>query len=700
MCDPKSQRLIIQWETNGHSGGDLLFGPDGYLYLTSGDGTGGSDTDLTGQDLKSLCAGILRIDVDRPDAGKGYSIPKDNPFQHIEGARHEKYAIGLRNPWRMCLDPRSKTMWIGDVGQDRFEMIYPLHCGANYGWSVREGSHPFYLRRKLGPGKIVPPAAEHPHAEARCIIGGAFYQGQRIKELQNVYIYGDNVTGRIWGLRHKDKEVTWHKPLARTRLQFAGFGLDHAGDLLMVDYLGHLHRLEPTPPPAKGANQTEWPRKLSQTGLFASTADHRPHPGLIPYSVNSPLWADRAFKERFIALPGDKTMTFTEGGPWGFPEGTVLVKSFSLEREQGNPKTLRRVETRLLTLQEGDWHGYSFRWNDAQTDADLVDPAGLDREFAQQVPPAPPRKQTWHFPSRSECMVCHVRFGFVLGINTPQMNKDHDYGGGRLENQLQALAKLGVLATGTKAGLPKAPATYARLADPYDPKADLNARARSYLQANCAHCHVDEAGGNSAINLSFTTPPEKMNLFDEKPKHETFGLPDARLVAPGAPERSVLLHRVATLQHGRMPPLATSIVDDNAAALLRRMDQGTQTVAGAEKVVVSQFDLRGTENTDSRQPNGDTTEMAMSPPALAAAINPFLLRLAPLFAFGCRLTRARLYSLGDQTPGTNTEGHHESVAGVGRRLGGAAGRGPRRPRRPCSGRRRRVRVGGPNPGLD
>ncbi len=177
VCDPKSQRLIIQWETNGHSGGDLLFGPDGYLYLTSGDGTGGSDTDLTGQDLKSLCAGILRIDVDRPDAGKGYSIPKDNPFRHIEGARHEKYAIGLRNPWRMCLDPRSKTMWIGDVGQDRFEMIYPLHCGANYGWSVREGSHPFYLRRKLGPGKIVPPAAEHPHAEARCIIGGGVLPG-------------------------------------------------------------------------------------------------------------------------------------------------------------------------------------------------------------------------------------------------------------------------------------------------------------------------------------------------------------------------------------------------------------------------------------------------------------------------------------------------------------------------------------------
>jgi hypothetical protein len=149
------------------------------------------------------------------------------------------------------------------------------------------------------------------------------------------------------------------------------------------------------------------------------------------------------------------------------------------------------------------------------------------------------------------------------------MNKEHDYGS-RRENQLSALTRLGVLqAPGAKGGLPKAPSAYSRLADPHDASVDVGARARSYLQANCAHCHVDEAGGNSLINLSWRATPEKMRLIDEKPQHENFGLPDARLVAPGSPESSVLLHRLATLQRGRMPPLATSVVDEEALNLLR-----------------------------------------------------------------------------------------------------------------------------------
>jgi len=573
VCDPKSQRLVIEWASNGHSGGDLLFGPDRYLYITSGDGTPGSDTDITGQDLRDLCSGILRIDIDRPDPGKAYSVPKDNPYWSIKGARPELYAIGLRNPWRMTLDPRSQTMWIGDVGQDAWEMIYALRRGGNYGWSVYEGSHPFYLKRKLGPGAVVLPAAEHPHAEARSITGGVFHNGARLKELRDTYIYGDYSTGRIWGLRHENTKVTWHNGLARTRLQIAGFGLDHAGDLLIVDYSGQLHTLDRAP--ARTA-RADWPRKLSATGLFTSTAEHRPHPGLIPYSVNSPLWGDMALKDRFIALPGLKTMTFNELGPWGLPEGTVLVKTFSLEGEAGNAKSRRRVETRLLTFQEGDWQGYSYQWNDAQTDADLVAAGGLDRAWALPAAGASGgiRKQTWHYPSRTECMVCHVRSGFILGINTAQLNKIHDYGSKR-ENQLVALTRLGAAA----GKLAKPPDAYARLADPYDARGDLTARARSYLHANCAHCHVDEAGGNSAINLHFATPLNKTLLVDVKPLHEGFGLPDARLVAPGAPERSVLLHRIATVERGRMPPLATAIPDRDAVALIREWIGGLKPAA-------------------------------------------------------------------------------------------------------------------------
>lgn len=564
VCDPASKQLIIEWVSAGHSGGDLLFGRDGFLYITSGDGTSGSDTNLTGQDLRELCSGVLRIDVDRPDNGKAYSIPKDNPFLQIKDARPEKYAFGMRNPWRIALDPRTGTMWIGDVGQDAWEMIYFLQRGGNYGWSVYEGSHPFYLQRKLGPGPVLKPAVEHHHAESRSITGGAFYRGKNLPELFDAYVYGDYSTGRIWALRHDNGKVTWQKALAHTRLQIVGFGRDHAGDLLIVDYLGHLHRLERS---TVQSARADWPRKLSATGLFSSTSANRPHPGLIPYSVNAPLWSDGAAKERFIALPQKATMTFSEKGAWRLPEGSVLVKTFTLETQAGNPASQRRIETRLLTFQEGDWQGYSYQWDSAQADAELVSADGLDRELTIQDPKAPGgiRKQIWHYPSRTECMVCHVRFGFVLGVNTHQMNKVHDYGTVR-ENQLTALAQLGAL---NVAKLPKPPEKYDRLVDPYDAKADRSARARSYLHANCANCHVDEAGGNSRINLHFDTAADKARLFDEKPLHDTFNLADPRLIATGAPERSVLLHRVSTRQQGKMPPLASSLVDDPAVQLLR-----------------------------------------------------------------------------------------------------------------------------------
>lgn len=566
VCDPQSRQLVIEWKSAGHSGGDLLFGPDGFLYITSGDGTPGSDADETGQDLSDLRSGVLRLDVDRADPGKTYAVPKDNPFVNHKGARPEVYAFGLRNPWRMTLDPRSHAMLIGDVGQDVYEMIYLLRPGGNYGWSVFEGSHPFYPRRKLGPGPVLPPLVEHHHAESRSITGGVFYPGKRFPELADVYLYGDYSTGRLWGLRLKDGKLTWQKALAHTRLQIVGFGLDHAGEALIVDYQGGLYRLERSEAQAARA---DWPRKLSGTGLFASTQANKAVPGLIPYSVNAPLWSDGAAKERFIALPGKEVMTFTENGTWQFPEGTVLVKSFALERKVGDPASRQQIETRLLTYQQGEWQGYTFRWDDAQADAELVPAGGLDRvlTIADAKAPGGTRKQTWHYPSRTECMVCHVRSGFVLGLNTLQMNRIHDYGGERV-NQLVALTRLGALAGPGGAKL-KAPDAYPRLADPADATAKVAMRARSYLHANCAHCHVDEGGGNSAINLHFNTDPGKMRLFNVKPLHELFGLPEPLLVAPGAPERSVLVHRLETLHHGRMPPLASSVVDDSAVRLMK-----------------------------------------------------------------------------------------------------------------------------------
>ncbi len=142
-CDPKSEKLIFEWPSGGHNGGCLKFGPDGYLYIGTGDGSGVGDEFQTGQDLSDVLAAMLRIDVDQPDLGRNYGVPKDNPFVNTPGARPEIWAYGLRQPWRFSFDRAKGDLWAGEVGQDLWEMIYKIEKGGNYGWSVQEGSHPF-----------------------------------------------------------------------------------------------------------------------------------------------------------------------------------------------------------------------------------------------------------------------------------------------------------------------------------------------------------------------------------------------------------------------------------------------------------------------------------------------------------------------------------------------------------------------------
>ncbi len=561
--DAKSETRIIEWESNGHNGGDLAFGLDGMLYISSGDGTSDSDTNLTGQDLTKLLAKVLRIDVDHPDPDKGYSVPPDNPFVNTAGIRPETWAYGFRNPWRVHIDPKSGDLWVGNNGQDLWEQVYLVQRGANYGWSVLEGGHPFYPNRKAGPHPFSKPLIDHPHSEMRSLTGGIVYYGSKLPELRGAYIYGDWSTGKIFGVRHKNGQVTWHQELASTPLQIAGFGTDAHGELLIADHGSGYYQLEPAP---RDVPLAKFPTRLSQTGLFTSVKDHQPDPALIPYSVNAPLWSDGTEKERFLALPGTGQIELTANRGWKLFDGAVLVKTFSLDLEAGNPASRRRIETRLLTRQEGQWYGYSYIWNDAQTDAELVEAAGRDHLYTIQDAQQPDgsRKQTWHYPSRTECMVCHSRAAeWVLGLTTLQMNKEHNYGK-VTDNQLRTLEHIGLF----KEPLKKRPEQLSRLVNPYDASANLDARARSYLHANCAQCHVDAGGGNAAIELEFTTARNRMRLFGVRPLHDTYGIADAQLIAPGQPERSILYQRVARRGAGQMPPLATAEVDQQAVQLL------------------------------------------------------------------------------------------------------------------------------------
>ena len=604
---PESERVIIEWPAGGHNGGEAIIGPDGYLYIATGDGTSGSDVNNSGQGLDDLLAVMMRIDVDHPDQGRNYSIPKDNPFVHYPGARAEIWAFGFRNPWRMSFDPETGRLWVGDVGQDLWEMIRVVRKGENYGWSVQEGSHPFHPHAKVGPGPIVPPVVEHHHTECRSITGGYVYHGTKFPELRGAYIYGDYQYGKVWGLRYDGQKVTWHKELADTAVFIASFAVTRAGDILAVDNTtGFIHALARTP---SNSMTSSFPRKLSETGLFDSVKDQRAAPGVVPYSVNAPYWADGAHLERHFALPG--TTQITDPRSWSYPDGMVAVQTLSLDLVEGNRRSPAPVETRILVKQDGHWMGYSYLWNDARTDALLVGQSGTDHvvNIKDVAAPGSGRRTTWRVPGRNECMFCHSRAaGFVLGLNAAQMNKDHDYGG-VVDNQIRSLDHIGIFTTPLGDSLK----SLARFVNPYDARADLAERARTYLHVNCSICHVDDGGGNSYIVLAYGTKPDGTKAIGGRPVQGTFGIADAMIIAPGEPERSVLSYRMASLGGARMPRIGSRVVDQQALDLL---DAWISRMPNPKVSAASRMEREQTVALIKKLENGADSAVGSSPEAI------------------------------------------------------------------------------------
>jgi uncharacterized repeat protein (TIGR03806 family) len=588
--DPKSEKVIITWLAGGHNGCDMHFGNDGFLYISTGDGSNPNPPDArdTGQDVSDLLSSILRIDVDREEHGKPYAVPPDNPFVKTPGARPEVWAYGFRNPWRMSFDRPTGDLWVGDVGWELWEMIYRVQKGGNYGWSVMEGPQPVHPEGRRGPTPILPPALAFPHTEAASITGGYVYHGKRLTDLDGVYVCGDWVTRKLWGTRFDGDKVVSHKEIAQGTQRVVAFGEDKDRELYFVAYdeVGTLHRLVPNE--AAREYHADFPKKLSETGLFTSVRDQAPAPGVVPFSVNTAQWADYATGERWVALPERSTVKMydnpvpSEGfysGTVFFPKDGVLAKTFSLETEAGNPHSRRRLETQVLHFDGTAWHGYSYRWNEEQTDAELVGPAGEDRTVAVVDAKAPGgrRKQTWHYPSRAECLQCHNPWaGFALAFTPAQLNRTHDYGG-VTDNQIRALEHAGLITLLQSQeerddGLPPKPP--GKLTDPYDAAADLNERARSYLHVNCSHCHQFGAGGTADIELRYEIPVDQMKMLEVRPVQGTFDLPGAQILAPGDPYRSVLFYRMSKLGRGRMPHIGSEIVDERGVRLIHDWIRG------------------------------------------------------------------------------------------------------------------------------
>lgn len=596
--DPASAKTIIDWPSDGHNGAAVCFGKGGLMYVTSGDGTSDSDTNLMGQRSDSLLAKVLRIDVDKPDAGKAYSVPKDNPFVGNKDFVPETWAMGLRAPWRITYDAKADQLWVCQNGQDLWEQAYLVKKGDNYGWSVMEGSHEFYATRKAGPKPFAPPTVEHHHSEARSLTGGVVYRGTKRPELDGAYVYGDYSTGHIWAVKHTGAKIEWHKKIAITTLKITGFEVDPDGELIVLHHAptgeGGFFKLVPN----EAKHENTFPKKLSESGLFENVAEHTMKPGVIPYSVNAPFWSDGAHKARFVAVP-EGTIGYNRSRSFDFPDKTVLVKSFALEMKPGDPTSRKWIETRFMTRQNGEWYGYSYQWNPEGTDATLVGAQGLNVSYALRGGAAGAEAQ-WRFPSRAECMVCHSRAAnFVLGLCESQLNKDHTYANGRTDNQLRVFERVGLLNVNwaadvpqpkdaaerqqpnqrtAKSGpmLPATPAALKKLADPYDKAQPLEARARAWLHTNCASCHVEAGGGNAQFNLAPDTAWDKMKLIGVKPLHNAFDIADAQLVAPGAPEKSVLIHRIGArgTNSGQMPPISSFVPDRAGVELMTEWCKG------------------------------------------------------------------------------------------------------------------------------
>lgn len=622
-----SEQILIRQndEAVNHNGGDLHFGPDGYLYVSLGDEGGGNDQFNNSQTItKDFFSGMLRIDVDkRPSnlnpqphasvmAPTNYAIPIDNPFVHtslggtwngvfngsaianLNLVRNEFWAVGLRNPWRFSFDPETGWLYCGDVGQGVREEIDIIVKGGNYGWAYREG---IIAGPKTAPGGFtsINPILDYDHSEGVSITGGVVYRGDKITELHGAYIFADyGGSGRIWATRYNGISAT-PRQLLHSNTGISAFGIDPSNqDVLYADIItGMIRRLV-----RNAATSPILPATLAATGAFTNLATLTPHAGIVPYDLNVPFWSDNAHKTRWFSVTNiNETIGFAANGNWLFPTSSVWIKHFDLELTNGVPASRKRVETRFLVRTPTGVYGASYRWGNSLTDATLVPDEGLDETFVMDDGGGLVRTQAWHYPSRTECLICHTpQGGHALGFNTPQLNRDFDYNGATT-NQIEALSLAGYFSTAvTNRHLLR------RLASATNDIVSREYRVRSYLDANCVQCHQPGGTSQALWDARLFTPGAQNGIVNGALLNN-LGDPNNRVVVPGSIGSSLLLRRIANLGAGHMPPLATSVINTQAVQLLSAWI--TNDLAGYQSFADWQSVYFGSTNAANAQPLAD-----------------------------------------------------------------------------------------------
>ena len=581
IADPNSEVILFRqsndmWGVN-HNAGDLHFGPDGYLYLSLGD----SGYDLQSQIIDGgFFGGVIRIDVDeRPEnlppqphthpLGP-YRVPADNPFvgaTHFNGLaintntlRMEFFATGLRNPWRMSVDPLTGEVILGDVGGGAWEEVNLIVPGGNYGWPYREGPDPH--QGTPPPGAVfVDPIYAYGRSDGLSVIGGFIYRGTSLPELVGNYIFTDWSHSRLYALIPNGTN-----PVTPIQLNASGFGFgpssiapDPSNGDILVTRNGWYTSIERLVRSAGGPTNTI-PPWLSSSGAFADLATLTPEAGIVPYELNLPFWSDGAIKSRWVSLPDtNHVFGLTAQGPWIAPSGSVWIKHFDLEMTNGVPTSRRRIETRFIVRTGNGAYGLSYRWNEAQTDAELVDEAGVSVPVTIEED-GQPVTFNWHFPARAECLSCHTpQAGHALGFSTDQWNRDRVYGS-VTANQIVAFAQMGY------GDAPPEPAVaWPRLVRPDEEDVAIGFRARSYLQANCVYCHG--GGGVARWDARWWAELEHAGIIDGD-INRILDDPTDRIIVRGDHARSMLLNRIDRRGAHQMPPLASERIDTQAVALI------------------------------------------------------------------------------------------------------------------------------------